>query len=72
LRFLNAFLFNLLPVSAGSLMCAKNKKPTVKDTVSNLAKPMPLTKKLSLFIKNNTYKLLNFKNCCGHPGEPGC
>ncbi|KPJ98183.1 MAG: hypothetical protein AMJ60_09185 [Desulfobacterales bacterium SG8_35] len=53
-------------------MCAKKKKPNVKDVVSNLAKPMPLTKKLSLLIKNNTYKLVKFKNCCGHPGEPGC
>ena len=53
-------------------MCAKKKKPTVKDAVSNLTKPMPLTKKFSLFVKNNSYKLLNLKNCCGHPGEPGC
>ncbi len=55
-----------------SFMCAQKKKPNVKDVVSNLSKPMPLTKKLSLLIKNNTYKLVNFKNCCGHPGEPGC
>ncbi len=53
-------------------MCAKKKKPNVKDAVSNLSKPMPLSKKLSLLIKNNTHKLLHFKNCCGHPGEPGC
>lgn len=53
-------------------MCAKKKKPNVKDVVSNLSKPMPLAKKLSFFIKNNTVKLVNLKNCCGHPGEPGC
>jgi hypothetical protein len=53
-------------------MCAGKKKPSVKDAVSNLSKPIPLTKKISLFIKNNTLKLLNLKNCCGHPGEPGC
>jgi len=53
-------------------MCAQKKKPNAKDVVSNLSKPMPLTKKISLLIKNNTYKLLNFKSCCGHPGEPGC
>jgi len=53
-------------------MCAKKKKPTVKDAVSNLAKPMPLSKKLSMFVKNNSYKRLNLKNCCGHPGETGC
>ena len=55
-----------------SLMCAKKKKPNIKDAVSNISKPMPLTKKLTMLIKNNTFKLLNLKNCCGHPGEPGC
>ena len=53
-------------------MCAKKKKPNVKAVVSNLSKPMPLAKKLSLLIKNNTVKLVNLQNCCGHPGEPGC
>ncbi len=53
-------------------MCAKTKKPSVKAVVSNLSKPMPLAKKLSLLIKNNTVKLVNLQNCCGHPGEPGC
>jgi hypothetical protein len=53
-------------------MCAKKNKPNVKGVVSNLSKPMPLAKKLSLLIKNNTFKLLNLQNCCGHPGEPGC
>jgi hypothetical protein len=53
-------------------MCAKKKKPNIKDTVGNLAKSMPLTKKISLLVKNNTYKLLHFSGCCGHRGEPGC
>ena len=53
-------------------MCAKKNKPNVKGVVSNLSKPMPLAKKLSLLIKNNTVKLVNLQNCCGHPGEPGC
>jgi len=54
-------------------MCSeKKKKPNVKDIVSNLSAPMSLAQKISLLIKNNTYKLFNFKNCCGHPGEPGC
>ena len=53
-------------------MCAEKKKPRVKDAVANLSKPMPLAKKLSLLVKNNALKLLNLKNCCGHPGEPGC
>jgi len=53
-------------------MCAEKNRPKVKDAVTNILKPMGLTKKISLLVKNNTYKLLNFKNCCGHPGEPGC
>jgi hypothetical protein len=54
-------------------MCSqKKKKPSMKDTVSNLSVPMPLARKISLLIRNNTYKLLNLKTCCGHPGEPGC
>ena len=54
-------------------MCAgKKKKPNVKDAVENIRKPMPLSKKLALLVRNNTYKLLNLKSCCGHPGEPGC
>jgi len=53
-------------------MCAKKKKPNVKDVATNLSKPMPLIKKITLLIRNNANKLFNFKNCCGHPGEPGC
>jgi hypothetical protein len=54
-------------------MCAhKKKKPNVKDLVANLSTPMPLSKKISLLLKNNANKFLNFKKCCGHPGEPGC
>ena len=49
-------------------MCEK-KKPNPKDLLKNLSAPMVLSKKISLIIKNNTYKLLHFKNCCGHPGE---
>jgi len=54
-------------------MCSKNKKkPNVKDIVSNLSVPMSLTRKISLLIRNNTYKLTHLTKCCGHPGEPGC
>ena len=52
-------------------MCAK-KKPDVKKFMTNLSAPMSLKKKLSLLIKNNTYKIVNRETCCGHPGEPGC
>ena len=53
-------------------MCAGKKKPNAGDVVGNLLKPMPLGKKFSLFFKNSAYKLLKFKSCCNHPGEPGC
>ena len=59
-------------ILTGVTMCAESKKPNVRDVVSNLSRPMPLTKKLSLLVKNNALKLLRLKNCCGHAGEPGC
>jgi hypothetical protein len=32
----------------------------------------PWRQKLHLLFRNNWIKMRNFKNCCGHPGEPGC
>jgi hypothetical protein len=52
-------------------MCEK-KKPNPKEFVKNFSVSMPLKKKVSLAVRNNMYKLFNLKNCCGHPGEPGC
>ena len=51
-------------------MC--DEKPNVRDIVVNLAGPMPLGRKIGLVLKNNFYKLRHRRNCCGHPGEPGC
>ena len=53
-------------------MCSEKKRPSVKDTIDNLGKPMPLAKKLAFLVKNSTVKLMRLQNCCGHPGEPGC
>jgi hypothetical protein len=47
-------------------------KPDPKAFVDNLKAPMPLQKKLFLFLKNNARKIVTRKSCCGHPGEPGC
>jgi hypothetical protein len=33
---------------------------------------MPWREKLRLIIKNNFIKMKTVRNCCGHPGEPGC
>jgi hypothetical protein len=38
-------------------MCSEKKKPSVKEAVNNLSKPMPLAKKLSFLVKNSTVKL---------------
>jgi hypothetical protein len=52
-------------------MCSE-KRPSVKAVVKNLKKPMPLSKKIGLFIKNSALKIVRMRTCCGHPGEPGC
>jgi hypothetical protein len=52
-------------------MCEK-KKPEVRKFLANISEPMPLKKKIYLFIKNNADKIRRRKNCCGHPGQPGC
>jgi len=52
-------------------MC-ENKSPNLKDFVGNLKKPMPLSKKLALVLKNNALKLVRLRSCCGNHGRPGC
>jgi hypothetical protein len=52
-------------------MCEK-KKPSPKKAFSNLAKPMPLSRKIYLTLVNNVEKVLKGKTCCGHHGQPGC
>jgi hypothetical protein len=47
-------------------------RPDVKVVLDNLRTPMPLGKKIRLFIRNNALKIARLKTCCGHPGEPGC
>ncbi len=50
----------------------KNRRPGAKAVIENLKISMPLRKKIYLFIRNNAYKIITLRNCCGHPGEPGC
>jgi hypothetical protein len=40
--------------------------------MSNLRQPMPLGRKVRLVVRNMKIKVQTRKNCCGHPGEPGC
>jgi len=50
----------------------KNRRPGVRAVLENLKALMPFRKKIRLFIRNNVYKIINLRNCCSHPGEPGC
>jgi hypothetical protein len=56
-----------------SLIYMDNRKlPNVKSFLTNLKVSMPVKKKIWLIIRNNAIKIFTLKNCCGHPGEPGC
>ncbi len=52
-------------------MCNKERHDA-RVFLENLKQPLPLGKKISLFIRNNILKIVRMKSCCGHPGEPGC
>jgi hypothetical protein len=47
-------------------------KPDPRASLQNLRQPMPLRRKLSLFVTNTWRKVSTGSTCCGHPGEPGC
>jgi hypothetical protein len=49
----------------------KHNRPSLDSFYSNLKKPMPLGRKVKLFLKN-WLKIRRWDTCCGHPGEPGC
>ncbi len=53
-------------------MCSGNEKPDLKDFISNLKKPMPLSEKAGLYLRNNFLKIRKLQSCCGNHGEPGC
>lgn len=46
--------------------------PSLRQSWTNLRQPGPLGWKLKRFFANNASKLAHRRNCCGHPGEPGC
>ncbi len=46
--------------------------PSLKAALANLRAPMPLSSKLRRIMANNWRKICTLRNCCGHPGEPGC
>lgn len=54
-------------------MCQhRESRPSPRAFFTNLTGPEPWTTKLRLLLRNNWRKLKYFRNCCGHPGEPGC
>jgi len=48
------------------------QRPSIRDFLTNLDKPMPLPKKLGNLLRNLWRRVVLRQDCCGHPGEPGC
>jgi len=40
--------------------------------ITNWDQPMPLHRKVSRLAVNLVRRVVLRKDCCGHPGEPGC
>lgn len=52
-------------------MCT-DSRPSPDAFMKNIRTPMPLPRKVALVLKNTGYKIVRLRDCCGHPGEPGC
>jgi hypothetical protein len=48
------------------------ERPSIHDILTNLDQHMPLSQKLSKLVRNLWRRVALRRNCCGHPGEPGC
>ena len=48
------------------------ERPNLGDLLTNLDQPMPLGEKLRKLVRNLWLRVALRRNCCGHPGEPGC
>lgn len=54
-------------------MCDGDKRRgTVTESVQNMRRQIPLSRKMGLFLLNNLRKVQTRSSCCGHYGEPGC
>lgn len=54
-------------------MCSSSaNRPDTEAFIRNMKQEMPLSKKLSLVLRNGAIKITRLNGCCGHPGEPGC
>jgi hypothetical protein len=47
-------------------------RPSLDSFFTNLHAPLPWPVKIRLLVRNNWIKIRYRRNCCGHPGEPGC
>ena len=47
-------------------------RPSLRDILTNLDQPMPLTEKLRKLMRNLWRRVTLRQGCCGNPGEPGC
>lgn len=52
-------------------MCEK-RRPNREAFLENLEKPLPTGKKVYLVLRNTALKIIRLRDCCDHPGEPGC
>ncbi|MBN1219381.1 MAG: hypothetical protein JXM69_10665 [Anaerolineae bacterium] len=53
-------------------MCSEHRRGTPREVLENLRRPMPLRRKVKLFLRNNWLKIRTRSDCCGNYGEPGC
>jgi hypothetical protein len=53
-------------------MCSDPARPSSGQFVHNMQQPIPLGEKLRLLVRNMKIRVVTGKQCCGHPGEPGC
>ncbi len=53
-------------------MCAEHQHGSLSESWENLRQPMPLGRKIYLFLRNNWRKIRTGSTCCGNHGEPGC
>lgn len=48
-------------------------RPSFRDLLRNFDDyDAPLDRRISKALRNTLRKVTTFKDCCGHPGEPGC
>lgn len=49
------------------------QRPSLRAVFTNWRESdLPFHRKLAVAVRNNWIKLRTRRDCCGHPGEPGC